>query len=60
MGTVVRLYLGWRLLRLLRPLIGAALIVAVMLALHGAHAGANSSAASTLERAFGPGPAPRR
>ena len=26
MGTLVRLYLGWRLLRLLRPLLGAALV----------------------------------
>ena len=33
MGTVLRLYLGWRLFRLLRPLLGAGLIVAAALAL---------------------------
>lgn len=70
MGTVVRLYLGWRLVRLLRPLLGGAVIVGAVLALHVAHAPVNGSAASVikhaaarrdlpraLERAFEPGPA---
>jgi len=36
-GTLVRLYVGWRLLRLLRPLLVAAVIGAAVLALHGGH-----------------------
>lgn len=51
MGTVVRLYLGWRLFRLLRPLLAAALIAGVVLTLRaGTHAHVNRSAASAIER----------
>jgi hypothetical protein len=71
-GTVVRLYLGWRLFRLLRPLLGMAVITAAMLALHIGHAPETGSAASLIkhgavaarrdlrrapERALRPGPA---
>jgi hypothetical protein len=48
MGTVVRLYLGWRLLRFLRPLLGAAALAGVLLALHGRHLHVNGSAARAL------------
>ena len=37
MGTVVRLYLGWRLLRLIRPLLVAALVAAALLAVRAGH-----------------------
>lgn len=72
MGTIVRLYLGWRLLRLIRPLLAAGILVGMVLALHVGHAHVNSSAARTLQqgataashnlsealpRAFEPGPA---
>lgn len=50
MGTLVRLYLGWRLLRLLRPLIGLAAIGAVILALHSGHVVAKGATASPLIR----------
>ena len=72
MRTVVRLYLGWRLFRLLRPLLGAALIVAAAVALHvgdspvnrsgaaavrGGAAGATRDLPRALERAFQSGSA---
>ena len=74
MGTVLRLYLGWRLFRLIRPLVGAGVIVAAALAFHVGHAPVNRSAAAAvkggataarrdlpqaLERAFQPRPAQR-
>ena len=40
MGTVVRLYLGWRLLRLIRPLLVAALVAAALLAVRAGHVAA--------------------
>ena len=49
MGTVVRLYLGWRLLRLLRPLLAAMLVVAALLALRAGHVAAKHSAAGALQ-----------
>jgi hypothetical protein len=48
MGTVLRVYLGWRLVRLLRPLLGAAVLAGVLLALHGHHLQVNRSAARAL------------
>lgn len=72
MGAVLRLYLGWRLFRFLRPLLSAGLIVAAALLLHVGHAPGNRSAAAAmkggaaaaqrdlpraLERGFEPGPA---
>jgi hypothetical protein len=49
-GTLVRLYIGWRLLRLLRPLLVVAMIGAAMLALHGSHLAVKSRASSPLVR----------
>jgi hypothetical protein len=49
-GTLVRLYVGWRLLRLLRPILGAAVIAAAVLALHGGHVAVKSPASSPLVR----------
>jgi hypothetical protein len=49
-GTLVRLYIGWRLLRLLRPLLVVAVIGAAVLALHGGHVAAKSRASSPLVR----------
>jgi hypothetical protein len=49
-GTLVRLYLGWRLFRLLRPLLGAAAIAAAVLALHSGHVPVKSAASSPLIR----------
>jgi hypothetical protein len=46
---VLRLYLGWRLFRMLRPLLGAGLIVAAVLAIHIGHAPVNRSAASAFK-----------
>jgi hypothetical protein len=48
MGTAVRLYLGWKLLRLMRPVLAAAL-VAALLAVRAGHVPARHSAAGTLE-----------
>jgi hypothetical protein len=48
MGTVVRLYLGWRLVRFLRPFLGLALVAGVVLAFHGHRLQLNSSAAKAL------------
>lgn len=53
MGTLVRMYVGWRLLRLLRPLLGAAVIGAAVLALHGGHVAAKGAASSPLVRGAG-------
>jgi hypothetical protein len=49
MGTVVRLYLGWRLLRLMRPLLAAALVAAALLAAHAGHVTARHSAPGALQ-----------
>jgi hypothetical protein len=49
-GTLVRLYVGWRLLRLLRPFLVVVVIGAAMLALHGGHVAAKSRASSPLIR----------
>jgi hypothetical protein len=49
-GTLVRLYIGWRLLRLLRPFLVVAVIGAAVLALHGGHVAAKSRASSPLVR----------
>jgi hypothetical protein len=48
MGTVVRVYLGCRILRLLRPLLGAGLVAGAILALHGGHLQLNSRGAKQL------------
>ena len=50
MGTLVRLYVGWRLLRLLRPLLIVAVIGAATLALHSGHVAVKGSASSPLIR----------
>ena len=50
MGTLVRLYIGWRLLRLLRPLLGVAAIGAAVRALHSGHVPLNGAASSALVR----------
>jgi hypothetical protein len=39
MRSVVRLYLAWRLVRVLRPVVGLAVLAAVVLSLHLEHAG---------------------
>jgi len=49
MGTVVRLYLGWRLFRLLRPLLGAALVAGAVFALHNGHVPLKGSGARALQ-----------
>lgn len=52
MRTLIRLYIGWRLLRLLRPALGLAAIAAVLLSLHMTHvdgAPPSRSGASALE-----------
>jgi hypothetical protein len=49
MRTVVRLYLGWRLFRMLRPILVMALLVGVLLSLHAGHVATSHSAASTLK-----------
>jgi hypothetical protein len=49
MGTVVRLYVGWRLLRLIRPLLAAALVAAALLAIRAGHVPARHSAAGALQ-----------
>jgi hypothetical protein len=51
MGTVVRLYLGWRLLRLARPLLAAALVGAALLAVRAGHVTARHSAPGALQGA---------
>ena len=49
MGTVVRLYLGWRVLRLIRPLLVAALVAAGLLAVRAGHVAARRSAGGELQ-----------
>ena len=52
MGTVVRLYLGWRLLRVIRPLLVVALVAlvaAALLAVRAGHVAARHSAAGALQ-----------
>jgi hypothetical protein len=49
-GTLVRLYVGWRLLRLLRPIIAAAVIAAAVLALHTGHLPVKGAGSSSLVR----------
>jgi hypothetical protein len=52
MRTLARLYIGWRLLRLLRPALGLAAIAGVLLSLHMTHvdgAPPSRSGASALE-----------
>jgi hypothetical protein len=58
MRTLIRLYIGWRLLRLLRPVLALAAIASVLLVLnvgHVARAPSTRSAASTLEDGAGAG-----
>ncbi|HEX3977673.1 MAG TPA: hypothetical protein VHW96_15510 [Solirubrobacteraceae bacterium] len=50
MGTLVRLYVGWRLLRLLRPILGAAAIAAALLALYSGHVAVKTPTSSPLLR----------
>jgi hypothetical protein len=49
MGTVVRLYLGWRLLRLIRPLLIVALVAAALLVVRAGHTAARHSAGGALQ-----------
>jgi len=48
-STAIRLYLGWRLLRMLRPLLCATMIIAAVFASHLNNATPNHSAAAALE-----------
>jgi hypothetical protein len=71
MGTLVRLYLGWQLFRVLRPLLGAAVVIGMLVALSSPHghrdgratsvighaaAGGGRDLPRAIERAFRPGP----
>jgi hypothetical protein len=49
-GTLVGLYVGWRLLRLLRPIFGAVVIAAAVLALHNGDVPVKGAASSPLVR----------
>jgi hypothetical protein len=49
MGTVVRLYVGWRLLRVIRPLLAVALVAAALLVVRVGHVAARHSAAGALQ-----------
>ena len=49
MSTAIRLYLGWRLLRVLRPLLCATIIIATVFASHLNNATPNPSAAAALK-----------
>jgi len=49
MGTVVRLYFGWRLFRLLRPLLGAVLVAGALFAFHSGHVPLKGSGARALQ-----------
>jgi len=49
-GTLVRLYVGWRLLRLLRPILGAAAIAAAVLVLYSGHVAVKTPASRPLLR----------
>jgi hypothetical protein len=58
MRTLIRLYIGWRLLRLSRHVLALAAIASVLLMLHAGHVAgtpATRSAASTLEDGAGAG-----
>ena len=58
MRTLVRVYIGWRLLRLVRPVLTLAAIASVLLILHVGHVAgtpATRSATSTLEDGAGAG-----
>jgi hypothetical protein len=58
MRTLIRVYIGWRLLRLSRPVLALAAIASVLLVLQVGHVGgtpATRSAASTLEDGAGAG-----
>ena len=58
MPTLIRLYIGWRLLRLSRPVLALAAIASVFIVLHVGHVAgtpATRSAASTLEDGAGAG-----
>jgi hypothetical protein len=58
MRTLIRLYIGWRLLRLVRPVLTLAAIASVLLVLHVGHVTgtpATRSPASTLEDGAGAG-----
>jgi hypothetical protein len=48
-STAIRLYLGWRLLRMLRPLLCATMIIAVVFASHLNNETPNRSAAAALK-----------
>jgi 4-hydroxybenzoate polyprenyltransferase len=48
--TIVRLYLAWRLLRWLRPLLAVTVIAGTVIALGVGHARENNPAARGLER----------
>jgi hypothetical protein len=48
-STAIRLYLGWRLLRVLRPLLCATIIIAAVFASHLNNATPNRSAAAALK-----------
>jgi len=48
-STAIRLYLGWRLLRMLRPLLCATIIIATVFASHLNNARPNRSAAAALK-----------
>jgi hypothetical protein len=48
-STVIRLYLGWRLLRMLRPLLCATIIIATVFASHLNNVRPNHSAAAALK-----------
>ncbi|MGZ6563245.1 MAG: hypothetical protein ACXVH3_32035 [Solirubrobacteraceae bacterium] len=49
MSTAIRVYLGWRLLRMLRPLLCATMIIAAVFALNINHATPNRSAAAAIK-----------
>ena len=58
MPMLIRLYIGWRLLRLSRPVLALAAIASVFIVLHVGHVAgtpATRSAASTLEDGAGAG-----
>jgi hypothetical protein len=58
MRTLIRLYVGWRLLRLSRPVFPLLAVASVLLVLHVGHVAgtaATRSAASTFEEGAGAG-----
>jgi hypothetical protein len=48
-STAIRLYIGWRLLRMLRPLLCATIIIVIVFASHLNHATPHHSAAAALK-----------